>query len=170
MYIDLTELSDGRKEFDETIQIDLEDESVRLLEPCRIKGELKKGIAQVDVEGQIFAKAEFECSRCLIPIISTLDVPFKVSFVTEEDYSKEKESELHGEDLDISIYDGNKIDLSEIVREQILLNLPVQSFCSENCKGLCPKCGINLNEKTCNCQTKDIDPRWQSLRNLKIKD
>lgn len=169
MYIDLTKLSEGVKEFDEPIQIDLEEESARLLEPCRISGNLKKGIVQVDVTGNINAKIETDCSRCIIPVITSLEFPFKVSYITEEHYTSEKESELHGEDLDVSLYDGEKIDLSELAREQILLNLPTQILCSENCKGLCAKCGVNLNEKTCNCETKEIDPRWQSLRQLKIK-
>lgn len=167
MYIDLTKLVEGVKKFDEAIQIDLDEESARLLEPCRISGELKKGIVQVDVKGSISAKTEIECSRCITPVISTLDFSFKVSYITEEHYTSEKESELHGEDLDVSLYDGEKIDLTELVREQILLNLPTQIFCQENCKGLCPKCGANLNEKTCNCETKDIDPRWAKLKNLK---
>lgn len=167
MYIDLTKLLEGYKEFDEAIQVDLDEESARMLEPCRIVGELKKGIAQVDVIGTINAKVEMECSRCLIPIISTLEFPFKVSYISEEHYTTAKESELHGEDLDISIYDEEKIDLTELAREQILLNLPTQVFCTENCQGLCPKCGANLNEKTCSCETKEIDPRWSALKNLK---
>lgn len=170
MYIDLTKLVEGKKEFDEAIQVDLDEESARLLEPCRIDGELKKGIVQVDLKGSISAKVEMECSRCVTPIISTLEFPFKVSYITEEHYTSEKESELHGEDLDVSLYDGEKIDLTELAREQILLNLPTQTFCQENCQGLCPKCGTNLNEKTCNCETKEIDPRWQSLRELKNKN
>lgn len=167
MYIDLTKLSEGIKEFDETIQIDLEEESARLLEPCRISGQLKKGIVQVDVAGDISAKIDMDCSRCIIPVISHLEFPFKVSYITEEHYTSEKESELHGEDLDVSLYDGEKIDLSELAREQILLNLPAQILCSENCKGLCAKCGVNLNEKTCNCETKEIDPRWSALKKIK---
>jgi uncharacterized protein len=170
MYIDLTKISDGFKEFDETLEVDLEDESARLVEPCRIVGKLKKGIAQVDVEGAINAKIETECSRCLTVIISTLESHFQVSYITKENYTTAKESELHGADLDVSLYDGEQIDLTELAREQILLNLPEQIFCKEDCRGLCPKCGANLNEKTCSCETKEIDPRWQSLRELKSKN
>lgn len=168
MYIDLTKVSDGFTEFDETIQIDLEDESARLIEPCRIWGHLKKGIVQVDLTGKINAKVEVECSRCLIPVISTLESNFKVGYIQAEHYTKEKESELHGEDLEIAIYDGEKIDLSDLAREQILLNLPTQTFCSENCQGLCPKCGANLNKEKCSCETKEIDPRWAKLKDLRF--
>lgn len=167
MYIDL---SDTFVKFDETIQIDLNDESARLIEPCRIFGDLKKGIVQVDLTGKVTAKLEMECSRCLTAVISTLEADFKVGYIEGEHETKEKESELHGDDLEIAIYDGEKIDLSDLAREQILLNLPTQTFCDENCQGLCPKCGENLNRDKCSCETKEIDPRWQSLRELKIKN
>ena len=85
-----------------------------------------------DVEGEIEANVEMECSRCLSPIKTTLNIPFKVGYITEENYTKEKESELHGEDLEQAIYEGEKIDLTELATEQILLNLPTQVFCQEN--------------------------------------
>lgn len=167
MYIDLTKLPDSHTEFDEMLQIDLGEESVRLIDAVRILGKLHQGIAQVDLEGQIDATAEIECSRCLTPIQSILNIPFKVAYITEEFYTKEKDSELHGDDLEIAIYDGEKIDLADLAREQLLLNLPTQTFCSENCQGLCSKCGANLNSNPCNCETKEIDPRWAKLKNLK---
>lgn len=170
MYIDLTKLFGSHTDFDETLQIDLDEESVRLVDAVRIWGNLHKGIAQVDIDGKVSANIEIECSRCLSPIKSTLEVAFKVAYVEEDNYTKEKDSELHGEDLDVAIYDGEKIDLTELAREQILLNLPTQTFCREDCQGLCPKCGANLNQKQCDCETKEIDPRWQSLRGLKIKN
>jgi uncharacterized protein len=74
---------------------------------------------------------------------------------------------VRNDDLDVSIYDGEKIDLTDLVREQILLDLPTQILCQEDCKGLCQKCGANLNEVNCNCEENEIDPRWSALKNLK---
>jgi uncharacterized protein len=170
MYIDLDKLSDGFKKFDETIEVALNEESVQTIKPVRILGELKKGIVQVDLEGKIEALVEIECSRCLSPVQTTLEIFFEVGYITEKHYTKEKEKELHGDDLGLAIYDGVKIDLTELTIEQILLNLPTQVFCQEKCLGLCPNCGANLNQNSCNCETKEIDPRWQSLRQLKIKN
>jgi uncharacterized protein len=167
MYIDLTKLAEGRIDFDETLQIKLDDEFAGLPGPCRITGELRKGAAGVDVEGKIEAAVQTECARCLIPISVNLDIPFKVSYVTEEYYTAEKESELHGDDLEVATFDGEKIDLTELGREQILLNLPTQPFCRADCRGLCPKCGANLNLAACSCETEEIDPRWSALKNLK---
>lgn len=167
MYIDLTQNSKDFIEFDEQLQVDLDDESAELIGPCKISGELKKGIVQVDLKGTINGRVKIDCSRCLTPIDSKLDIPFKVSYITEEHYTKEKESELHSDDLELAVYDGEKIDLSQLAIEQILLNLPTQIFCQENCQGLCPKCGQNLNLEKCSCETKEIDPRWAKLKNLK---
>jgi uncharacterized protein len=69
--------------------------------------------------------------------------------------------------LEIAILESNNIDVAELVREQILLNLPEQVFCAEDCKGLCPQCGANRNLIDCKCEEKEIDPRWAALKNLK---
>jgi uncharacterized protein len=71
------------------------------------------------------------------------------------------------EALDESLVENGLIDTAEVVREQILLAIPDQVFCREDCKGLCPKCGANLNLIDCKCSDDDIDPRWAALRNLK---
>ena len=148
-------------------EIELEQPNARLIERVKTVGELTKGIVQTDVEGTIRAKAEIECTRCLEPFEKDLEIPFKASFVAPEHFTEEKEAELNDEDLDVSIYEDDKIDLTELVREQIILNLPEQVFCSEDCKGLCDKCGANRNLIDCKCEEKEIDPRWAALKNLK---
>jgi uncharacterized protein len=130
---------------------------------------LKKGIAQTDVQGSIDARVEIECSRCLQTAEQSLEFPFNATFVTPEHYTDEKEAELKADDLDVSIIEDDKIDLKELVREQILLAIPVQVLCREDCRGLCQKCGASRNLIDCNCEEKEIDPRWQSLRELEIK-
>jgi uncharacterized protein len=70
-------------------------------------------------------------------------------------------------DLDVDAITSDELDLKEVVREQILLNLPEQEFCGEDCKGLCQKCGTNLNLIDCKCEETEIDPRWAALKNLK---
>jgi len=170
MIIDLIQLTEPEIEFDFTSQPDLEEESARITKPVRAVGRLRKGIAQTDVEGRISGEVEAECTRCLQSLTHRLDVPLKATFITEENYTSEKEAELRSDDLDVSIYDGEKIDLTDLVREQILLDLPTQILCKEDCKGLCQKCGANLNEVNCNCEENKTDPRWAALGKLKIKN
>lgn len=170
MIIDLIAMEKSPHRFAATVapaEIDLESEGVALKSGVRIEGSVTRHIAQADVEGEIVAEVELECSRCLLPVEKALNFPFSVGFVAPEHYSEAKELELRADDLDVAILGDNKIDVAEIVREQILLNLPEPVYCREDCKGLCPQCGANRNLIDCKCEEKEIDPRWAALKNLK---
>lgn len=171
MIVDLTTLKDAQTSFDFSIvpdEIDLEAGAIKLKDAAEVEGNLKKGIVQTDVRGKVSARIEAECNRCLQAAEVFLDFPFDAVFVTRENYTQEKEAELRADDLEVSVFEGDEIDLTELVREQILLNLPTQVFCREDCRGLCQKCGVNLNLVDCNCGEEKIDPRWSALRNLKL--
>ena len=173
MIVDLIALGDSTLDFDFPVspgEIDLDGESAQLKNAARVKGNVTRHIAHTDVEGTISAELELECSRCLEKIERNFEIPFKAAFVAPEHNTQAKEAELSAEDLDVSVIEGNEIDLTELVREQILLSLPEQVFCSEDCKGLCEKCGANRNLINCNCIDKEIDPRWAALRELKSKN
>jgi uncharacterized protein len=171
MIVDLRTLDDANRTFDFEIppeSIELGAETVRLTDAVRARGEIKKGIVETKVSGEIRVFARLECTRCLTEVEQKLEFPFEAAFVAPEHYTEAVEAELSGEDLDVSILEGNGIDLAELVREQILLNLPEQVFCRDDCRGLCPKCGANLNlTATCGCEEKEIDPRWAALKDLK---
>lgn len=170
MTIDLFDISEPVYEFQTELapdEINLDEESARLLRRVSIAGTLRKGIAQVDVEGNIRAEIEIDCTRCLSKAETELSFPFKVVYVTEENYTEAEEAELNAEDLEVAIFDGEKIDLNELAREQITLNLPTRFLCRDNCQGLCPKCGANKNSDNCSCEEKESDPRWSALKNLK---
>ncbi len=170
MIIDLITLRESPFEFEVSLapeEIDLDSDEAKLKNAASVKGLLTRHIAQIDVEGTIFAPLEIDCSRCLQAIDKDLEVNFHAAFVTPENFTEAKEAELNADDLDVSILEGNEIDITELVREQILLNLPEQVFCRENCKGLCEKCGANRNLIDCKCIEKEVDPRWSALKNLK---
>jgi uncharacterized protein len=80
--------------------------------------------------------------------------------------TREDDLEVEEADLDEQLVEGDEVDLTEIIREQILLNLPEQVLCKEDCKGLCPQCGANRNLIDCDCGEDEIDPRWAALKNL----
>ncbi len=171
MIVDLTTLKSSQFSFDFLLtpeEIDLGSEEAVLRNVVKTSGNLKKGIAQIDVEGDIFADIEVECSRCLVPSQNSNEIPFSVIFVTPENYTEAKEAELGEDDLEVSIVEDEQIDLTELVREQILLNLPTQFFCKKDCQGLCPKCGANRNLIDCRCEEKEVDPRWKALGDLKF--
>jgi uncharacterized protein len=170
MIFDLMTIKNANAAFDfslEQSKIDLDDEAVKLKAVVRVLGKIRKSIVQTDVEGNITTDVEVECVRCLQPVNLSLDVPFNAAFVTAENYTQAAEAEIKEQDLDVSIFEGDQIDLTELVREQILLALPEQVFCREDCKGLCQKCSANRNLIDCTCEEKEVDPRWAALKNLK---
>ncbi|MBM4129290.1 MAG: DUF177 domain-containing protein, partial [Nitrospira sp.] len=83
-----------------------------------------------------------------------------------EELKAEEEHELRSEELDMGFYSGGGLDLLDLIKEQVMLNLPMKTLCAELCKGICPQCGADLNTGTCECEAKTIDPRLAVLKNL----
>ena len=170
MIVDLLTLTDEPLPFEFKIgsgDIDLDADGTRLIGDINVVGELSKSAAKTDVKGSIKAPLEVNCTRCLTPVQRELDIVFDVDFVDKGLFPDSKETHLESADLDIDVIEGNELDLSEVVREQILLNLPEQVLCREDCKGICPSCGKDLNEGECKCGEEEIDPRWAALKDLK---
>ena len=167
MIVDLTQIDGSRVPFDFRIpagDLALDDQLFGLTEDVRVSGELTSGSAQIDVSGTISGKAEIACTRCLEPVSRDVLVEFAVGFVTPENFGSDKEHEVASTELDTDVFDGERINLKEIAREQILLSLPDQVFCRPDCKGLCPKCGVDRNLIDCNCSGDEPDPRWAGLQ------
>ncbi|MBI5057915.1 MAG: DUF177 domain-containing protein [Nitrospirae bacterium] len=123
---------------------------------------------RVLIEGSVKVTAEFKCSRCLKEYSLPLALSFKEEYVPAEEVGKEKnELELTNDELDVSFYRDDEIDMEELIKEQILLAVPMKPLCGDECRGLCPGCGINLNEGACACGKKEIDPRLAPLEKFK---
>jgi|SRR4051812_29050371 uncharacterized protein len=145
-------------------EIVLDEEQVRLLSPPEVKGRVSRSGQKVSLRGKINTTAEVDCDRCLKSVPVPVETVFDVTYVPEEDYRRSEVAELQEEDLSLSVFDGETIDIDELVREQVLLALPNRALCSEECKGLCPVCGKDRNVNPCDCQSKEIDPRWAALK------
>jgi uncharacterized protein len=152
-------------EFDPA-EIELEGENVELKSKTTFCGKAQSIDSKAHIGGNIVAEVLLNCTRCLEPVEKHLDISFDDVFVDARDESKTSETEVGIDDLAESLVIGGKIDIAEVVREQILLALPEQIFCSDDCKGLCPKCGGNRNLIDCKCADNEIDPRWAALKNL----
>ena len=123
---------------------------------------------EVKLHGQIEAVGEAVCDRCLEPISVPQGGAFRVSYEPRENEPAEDEVEISEKDAEVSYYEGDGLNLADVVREQVLLALPMQKLCRPECQGICPTCGINRNEIPCLCnaQTK-VDERWAALKSLK---
>jgi uncharacterized protein len=149
-------------------EVELEDEGARLLAPAEVEGSASRKGQEVRVRGSIKTEVELSCDRCLAPSRAPLEVEFDARFIPQSAAARESDNvELLAEDLGLAAYEGDSVDLDELVREQILLALPSRNLCREDCKGLCPKCGADLNAGDCSCEQGETDPRWAALADLK---
>jgi uncharacterized protein len=121
------------------------------------------------LEGALSGGLQVRCDRCLEPYHRELNTSFRIFLALPRPETEEEDVELTEEDLDIEFIKGDEINLDEIIHEQIHLTIPMKSLCRENCKGLCPKCGCNLNEGDCSCERDQGHPAFSKLKNLKIQ-
>ena len=163
MRLDFTEVINGRKtEFDFNIEYELTAEQVEYLSLTspgilKIKGKALltgKSKAMLDIEYQV--ELDYPCSRCLKNVKKVVENHFE-----KEVYLKMPEIL---EDEECFYLEGGALDITEMMIEDLILNLPMQVVCSEDCKGICPKCGVNLNEQSCTCEEEAIDPRMEALK------
>jgi uncharacterized protein len=147
-------------------EIDLESEDGTLTGPAEFTGETQRINGRAHIRGTVNADLLVECTRCLESVAKHIEASFDDVFVNASEEPYAGEIEVSGEKLDESLVPDGKVDMVEVVREQILLALPIQVLCREDCKGLCPKCGADRNLIDCKCADDEIDPRWAALKGL----
>ena len=118
-------------------------------------------------EGRLKAQTGATCARCAEDFNTPNDRPFRL-VMAPRSIGMDTEPGLRADDLEFSLYDGDMIDLGPLIREQLLLSLPTRPLCRDDCRGLCPHCGINLNRGQCQCRAAQPDSRFAVLRSLKI--
>lgn len=107
------------------------------------------------------------CQRCLRPVNQGVEEEVDLLLLDHEPGAEQEERELEEEDLGIVVIDTMEIDLRPILEEQIQLNVPMRPLCDEDCAGLCPVCGADLNDGDCGCRRQTVDPRWSGLAALR---
>ncbi len=162
--------------FDEVLDppsVHLEGESEFRLRPdgrLRCHVELVDGTS-IHVRGRLTATVERECGRCLEAYAVAVDHELDLFYLprdAEQPEEQEDEVELSDREVVVGYYEGDRLDLGEVVREQLFLGLPLKPLCSELCRGLCPTCGKNLNAGDCGCPPPEepADARLLPLRRL----
>jgi uncharacterized protein len=139
----------------------------RVLTPVEFVADVRKDQEKVRLVGRMKTILELDCSRCLEPFQIPVDAAIDLMFLPGSANTGLPESEIEDEDVGVSYYHDDVIDLTEVMREQCHLALPMKPLCREDCKGLCPVCGVNRNRETCDCQATWVDPRLEPLRALK---
>ena len=124
-------------------------------------------VADIRVRARCRGTFELLCARCLEPIGHLADLRFDLIFRPSGIDAEAGERSISEAETEIGYYEENGLLLEDVVREQVLLSLPDRSLCREDCQGLCPRCGGNRNETSCNCAEAEIDPRWSALQGLR---
>jgi uncharacterized protein len=137
----------------------------RLTGPVDVEVSYYRAGTELFFTGEIQAPALASCARCAEEFSTANSRGFRYILVPRALHDIGNEP---SDDLEFTVYDGDEIDLTPLVQEQVLLALPTRPLCKEDCRGLCPQCGINLNEHQCDCRTGQLDPRLAVLRTLKL--
>ncbi|HUO84553.1 MAG TPA: DUF177 domain-containing protein [Thermoanaerobaculia bacterium] len=137
--------------------------------PVRISVEADAGDepGEYRIEGEVETSGKLVCSRCLEPFPFANRSEFTVTYVPRSAEPESEEEELAGELLDVEYYTEREIPLREIATEQVQLSIPMKILCTEQCRGLCPVCGVDRNRTTCACKLDESDDRWDSLRQIR---
>lgn len=126
----------------------------------------KKGVV---CKGKLECSVLIKCARCLKEFELVIRDEFEVLYVPLREMSFKEEVELSLEDMETGFLKEDLFDVEEVLNERIWLSIPMKPLCKEDCKGLCPYCGKDLNEGDCGCKSEYVDPRFAVLRELKIK-
>ncbi len=186
MVVTVDQIREGGLSLDETLSesflthalAEIKDTGFRPDGPAPLRVKLQKTGSGVLLRGSTEVAVHTPCRRCLadvhlrVPVTFTLNLVSRAALCGGEDGADDEQVERAGsfdlERADEELFDGKTIDLDPLVREQVLLALPMHAVCGEDCKGLCGTCGQNLNEGQCGCAQTQVDPRLAALKNFKL--
>jgi uncharacterized protein len=143
---------------------------------CRITGNIRGDLTvtrefdTIRVTGRLSAPLLLTCSRCLAEYDSFVDTGFTLFFRKEPAHAAPHEEELELGEMDLlsSMYTGDEIDLTHEIEEQLAMELPLKPLCSDDCKGLCHGCGIDLNTSVCSCSSEPVHLTFSALKDFKV--
>jgi uncharacterized protein len=168
MIIDIDKLpKDGlelRRNF-EFPSLDLVEEDAVFLQPVQAEVSIKRVNDEIWVKGRVKTVLSFVCSRCLSPFEFPVDSAFDLVLLPED--MRELKEEFDEGDADRIFYRSRRIDVREVILEQLNLTFPTRPLCSDSCEGLCAVCGKIRRERDCGCQVKEADSRLATLTILK---
>jgi uncharacterized protein len=152
-------------------EIDFSDARLRQATPLSTKGSaelLGNTLGEIRVQGHLSVTMESDCDRCLEPARFPIEADFDLFYrPTDAVYTDAEEVQIDEGETEIAFYEGAGLDLKDILREHVLLSMPMQKVCSVDCQGICPVCGQNRNQIACGCEVKKVDDRWSALKNLR---
>jgi uncharacterized protein len=171
-FVDLKDLAHEKVSFAGSFEpgvVEFGSENIRQVGPLDWSASAERAGAEVRINGELKTGVESMCSRCLEPARCEIARPFDLFFRQRDEqmFDEDEEVELSEEDTKTAFFIGTQLAIADILREQVLLALPMKALCKVDCKGLCPTCGTNLNSGTCNCPKEEFSPHMEKLLEIK---
>jgi uncharacterized protein len=178
MFLNIQDLELHPLDFEEEVQpgvIDFGDEA-RQKGPLKASGRAEvveehqgkhEVIKDLRLRGHLSAGLELQCARCLDAVPQQIQRDFELLYRPLGADAGRDELSVTAAEAEIGYYQGDGLLLEDVLREQVLLALPLKVTCREDCKGLCPQCGKNLNQEQCSCSAQVEDPRWAALKEVR---
>lgn len=129
----------------------------------RVQGVAELAGADIGIHGRISAEAGAECARCTAPVKLAVAQDFDLIYRPASAIERMEEIEIPRDELDVGFYMGEGVNLADVVKEQVILALPMKVLCRPDCRGLCPSCGANLNAGACRCPQPHSESAFGSL-------
>jgi DUF177 domain-containing protein len=127
----------------------------------------KEIVADIRLKGRYAGQFQVPCARCIEPVEISLSGDFDLIFRPVGADAGAPERSISASETEIGYYQEDSLSLEDVLREQVLLSLPVRTLCKSDCKGICPRCGANRNTQPCSCEEGSSDSRWEALTGLR---
>lgn len=148
------------------------DRQITQTSPLHAEGKaelLHASLGEIRMQGKLRVKMEAPCDRCLDPAGVAVDREFDLTYAPAAQSLAGGETEVEEAGVEVGFYEGSGLELNDVLREVVLLDLPMQTVCREDCKGICPSCGGNRNQQMCDCHPEAVDDRWNQLKKFRVE-
>ncbi len=170
MFLNLSRIRTPHEHYEKTYEPGVfgsDEQPLRIVDPAVLAFDIDKDGDRFRLVGGLRTVLELACSRCLESFTMPVDAAFDLRYQPRTANTGDGELEIQEDDLSTAYYDDESIDLGQLMREQCYLAMPMKPLCQNECLGLCPVCGTNLNRGGCSCRREWDDPRLAVLRTLR---
>lgn len=165
MIIKITNYAEGIHEFDFSEPVEKVGLGTPFYGDVKLNVRMDRSHSQIVFVCDVWVSAELNCDRCARNFKREFQNSFVITYIIQNNPAVSE---------DLNVYyispETDKVNLKDDVREYVLLAVPMKNLCDEECKGLCPRCGKNLNEEACECTSDEVNPVWAELLKLRKKE
>jgi uncharacterized protein len=170
MFLDVHELAVHKIRIRKTYApgtLDFHSSEIRQIDPLEVRATAELVDGQIRISGNFHTRLELVCARCLETVVEEASRDFDLYYRSMTSIPDDDEMQLNFDDTEIGFFEGDGLFLADVLAEQVNLAIPMKVICRSDCRGLCPHCGVNLNNEECRCDKHPSDARLAPLARLK---